>query len=518
VNVICSKNLIIVVWCIELGGDFMLKQEILTNLNLGDRVAENEKDSLNEYFVETIEWSRLIRDEIDIIKGSKGSGKSAIYVNIDNRKKEFLKNGIIVCEAENPTGTSAFSKIFENPDITIDKLRDIWKLYLISLIYNSVGRAIGTVGRLFNKRYRQLHRDLISARIIPIGYGLNAIFNKAYDSIINAEVVTTENGVSYDPLSGVPTFYRKIEKRNAGVDIKQRAISLDSIINDMSKILDGSKKKIWIVFDRLDVLLESNKALEILALKALFRMYSDIRMLKNVKMKIFIRDDIWKKITIDGYIEASHLTKETTIEWNKNRLLNLIISRFISNKVICENYGVSKAEIDVSFDKQERLFYRIFPERVDTGTNKSKTFDWIINRITDGLGNCTPRETIHFIQELRNEQMQQISRGEDKSESDCLFARNIFQDAFNKVSKEKMEKVLFAEYPLLRPYIEAFSGLHAEYTKDKIIELLKPISGSEDTIEELSRIGFIAFSKTSGTFKIARLYHPCLEIRLGKED
>lgn len=51
----------------------------LTGVSFGDRVAENESSRLSRYFVKTAEWNSLLGGDVDVIFGSKGSGKSALY-------------------------------------------------------------------------------------------------------------------------------------------------------------------------------------------------------------------------------------------------------------------------------------------------------------------------------------------------------------------------------------------------------------------------------------------------------
>ena len=53
--------------------------ELLKILSFGARVAEKETSELAKYFVETDQWSRIFHGEIDVIRGGKGAGKSAIY-------------------------------------------------------------------------------------------------------------------------------------------------------------------------------------------------------------------------------------------------------------------------------------------------------------------------------------------------------------------------------------------------------------------------------------------------------
>lgn len=57
----------------------MDKLELLQTVKFGERIAEEELEYLQKYFVQTEDWRRLYSGEVDVIYGSKGSGKSALY-------------------------------------------------------------------------------------------------------------------------------------------------------------------------------------------------------------------------------------------------------------------------------------------------------------------------------------------------------------------------------------------------------------------------------------------------------
>jgi hypothetical protein len=67
--------------------------EVLRNPNIGRRVAEEEKDQLAAYFVETDQWRRIYSGDVDIVYGAKGSGKSAIYSILLDRQSDLFDSG-----------------------------------------------------------------------------------------------------------------------------------------------------------------------------------------------------------------------------------------------------------------------------------------------------------------------------------------------------------------------------------------------------------------------------------------
>ncbi len=161
--------------------------------------------------------------------------------------------------------------------------------------------------------------------------------------------------------------------------------------------------KLWIVLDRLDVAFAESASLEANALRALFRAYLDLAGLDNISLKIFLRDDIWKRITESGFREASHITKDIRLTWNSQSLLNLIIRRALHNDGLREFYGVDAASVLSDSTQQKELFYRIFPAksirelaslRLSTGCSHAHETQ-PDKRHPENLFTCCQRRAIH---------------------------------------------------------------------------------------------------------------------------
>lgn len=88
--------------------------ELLKSISFGAPVAEDEISDLANYFVQTDQWDRISRGEIDIVRGDKGAGKSAIYSLLVTRTDQFFDQRILLIPAERPRGATVFR------DLTID--------------------------------------------------------------------------------------------------------------------------------------------------------------------------------------------------------------------------------------------------------------------------------------------------------------------------------------------------------------------------------------------------------------
>ena len=117
-------------------------QSVLRTLSFGQRIAEEERDYLANYFVETDQWRRMYSGDVDIVYGAKGSGKSALYFLLLDRSDSFERSGIRLSSypGENPRGTPVFRDLTTEPPASEREFVALWKLYILSLLGREVLR------------------------------------------------------------------------------------------------------------------------------------------------------------------------------------------------------------------------------------------------------------------------------------------------------------------------------------------------------------------------------------------
>jgi hypothetical protein len=365
-----------------------IKRDILRNLSFGDQVAEEEREALKQYFVRTHAWERIYNGDIDIIYGPKGSGKSALYVLIQEHTDELFDRRVLLVSAESPRGAPAFKDLETDPPTSEREFTSIWKLYFLSLL----ARAFRDFG-INNASSAEIERLLEEQGLLP---EQNTTFGSILRSVRNyvsrmMRPSSVEGGVTVDPATGAPTFAGKILFEEPDIETQRRGFtSIDEMLSKASVALDNAAYDAWIMIDRLDVAFDESSELERNALRALFRTYRDLRGLIRLKLKIFIRTDIWKRITEDGFREATHLSRDTHIAWDKPSIQNLIVRRLINNQAVVQAYSVNKEEVISSAEMQERLFARVFPTQVEIGKKQSTTIDWLLRRTSDGTNKSQP--------------------------------------------------------------------------------------------------------------------------------
>jgi hypothetical protein len=268
----------------------MNKIDLLSALRFGARVAEDEVDDLDHYFVETDQWNRIYGGEVDVVYGAKGSGKSAIYALINRRANDLFDRQILLAPAETPRGATAFSDLVTDPPPNEHAFITLRKLYFVCLIAEKIREY-----ELGGPKRRALLSVLEGTGLLPKEFTLFTLLRavKAYVArAMNRDAASVEHVISYDLANGVPTLSRKVTFKSADYEPSARSIPADDLLRSADGILQESGYKIWIVIDRLDVAFVESRGLERNALRALFRVYNDMRSLKSVNLKIFVRNDI----------------------------------------------------------------------------------------------------------------------------------------------------------------------------------------------------------------------------------
>lgn len=496
----------------------MEKRKVLQKSNFGERVAEDESSELEKYFVETDHWARTYRGEVDAIYGPKGSGKSALYSLLIQRTDQLFDQGIMVVSAEKPRGTPVFKDLQQDPPTSEAEFVGLWKLYFLTLIHSMLRQYEAK-----SEAAIKVDDYLTRAGLVEPSWNLSLVLKGVFDYVRSyfRPPKTVEGKIQIDQTTGLPTgFGGKISfteptRNAAGV------VSVDFLLGEGNKALSDLDFKLWILLDRLDVAFAETPELEENALRALFRVYLDIMDLEHISPKVFLRTDIWNRITRSGFREASHITRHITIRWDTNSLINLVIRRVLKNHYVVKAYQVEPDDILGSTEMQFELFYRIFPDQVDVGPNKSRTFDWILTRTMDGTKQPAPREIIHFLNSARDAQLRQHEIGTMEEEGEELFSRTALREALPDVSKVRLQQTLYAEYPNLRKYVEAMRGektLQHPRSLGRIWNL-KP-SEAVGVADQLVEVGFFEprGTKADPQYWVPFLYRDAAEMVQGTAD
>ena len=78
----------------------MPKGNFLSELTIGDAIAENEFQTLGDYYLRTDQFGRASRGEVNLVVGRKGAGKTALFSQLRNEKRANVSNIVVDLKPE----------------------------------------------------------------------------------------------------------------------------------------------------------------------------------------------------------------------------------------------------------------------------------------------------------------------------------------------------------------------------------------------------------------------------------
>ena len=493
---------------------------LLNSIDLGAPVAEQD-NRLYEARIETGAFTDLFTDRVDIIPGTKGSGKTALYRLVSEfRKPLLLQTGTVILTGVEAAGDpvfQAFKQKFES--LSEMEFENFWRVYFVALILehfikNEEHKALLKNAQPQVKHFIERCRIAYIPEInnsVSLRDLAEAVLKRIKLKLFNYEQAT--DGASVTLLSVEPS---DSETKPTTGEQGHAPIFLNEIHASLLKVLTVAGVKIWIMLDRLDEVFPRRTKLERTALRALLRTTRNFPSY-SIRIKLFLRDDIFESVLLgkDGFTALSHIEarKAPTLSWGKKELQLLIVKRFAANARIRAAYGINARQIaDNDMQCADEVFNKMFSAQVATGKNQTNTLQWICNHCQDGRGVITPRDVIDLLEFAIKAQVMNLRRG--ASLTPAIIGPQAFKDALVELSKKKCRTYLEAEFPEFWPSIKKFENSKAEHC-DKTLQRLLGDKWA-DVVEDLTAIGFIQKRPLKNAYVIPFIFRAGLNIRQGK--
>src|SRR5208283_5763866 len=100
----------------------------LASINLGASNAENEMRDLGDYYLETDEYQRALRGEAQIIAGRKGSGKTALFVQLRDKLRRNKQTVVLDLKPEG-------FQLLKFKDVIMERLQQGMKEHTITAFW-----------------------------------------------------------------------------------------------------------------------------------------------------------------------------------------------------------------------------------------------------------------------------------------------------------------------------------------------------------------------------------------------
>ena len=302
---------------------------LLSRLSVGDPMAENEFQSLGHYYVQTDEYGRALRGEVNLMVGRKGTGKTALFSQVRNKKRENRKNIVIDLKPEG-------YQLLKLKEEVLDYLSAGAKSHLISafwefLLYLEICYKILEKDRDVHLRDSSLYEGYKQLKVL---YDENAIGTKGDFS---ERLLALSERIAYSYAFA----YSETHETRLTTDQVTKLIHSQNIVELRKSIADYLRKKdeIWLLFDNLDKGWSplGLKSGDIIILRCLLDAARTIQKdLSRDKIRfhsvIFIRNDVYQ-LLMD---ESPDFGKESraSLDWSDADLLREFLrKRLVYNEL-----------------------------------------------------------------------------------------------------------------------------------------------------------------------------------------
>lgn len=500
-------------------------QGILENINLGSSVAEFD-DILNVARVDTSAFSDIYRDNVDLIPGTKGSGKTALFrIFVDFLPDNLLESRkVVIAHGVQKEGDSVFHAYQDKFEkLSEDDFVNFWCIYLTSLAHEQFIK--GERYQSYLKKAKNeitAFRNACAAAKIPeikskktlsevLDWTLNAL--QSFKPSITYKDPNTGGEFQLD-IFGQPKEEKK-RKKGSNIPIP---IYITQVKITLEAVLKKSKLNVWLMIDKLDEIFPRRSPLESRALRGLLKVMR-IFMSPEIRVKVFLRDDMLENILSsgEGFTALTHVTarQADTLRWSEDQILTFVVKRLFSNEMLCQYCHIDTERLHASVNYQKECFTKVFPVTVHKGVNQSSTIRWIYSRTQDGRGVVTPRDVLDLITTARQKQLNTCLADVTGSSQDIIGSASIVY-ALEELSKKKRKTYLEAEFPHMWPKIAKLIGGKTEYTKNALQKIYG--KGTEKIIEDIVSLGVLKprVKNKIDSYWIPYLYRKGLEVSQGK--
>lgn len=303
----------------------------LKRLDLGATSAENEMRDLADYYLETDQYLKSLRGEAHLVVGRKGSGKSAIFLQIRDREREVNRSKNIVLDLK-PDGFKLV-KFKERILSFLEKgtyqhtITAFWEyVLLLEICYKILekDKQRHIHDHLLFEGYRKLS-DLYKVE----GYDVEGDFSERMSGLM--EKVYTDYQARYGNRKNIRLSSNQVTELLHKHDVRK-------LQSELIKYMEN-KGSLWLLFDNIDKGwptsgLEHEDLLIIRALidatRKIEREFSRKNLIINTI--VFLRNDVYELLVR----ETSDRGKEASVilDWTDPDLLReLVRLRIVSNEL-----------------------------------------------------------------------------------------------------------------------------------------------------------------------------------------
>ncbi|SIT35646.1 conserved hypothetical protein [Paraburkholderia ribeironis] len=311
----------------------------LQSLTFGDPTAENEMTTLGAYYLRTDQFHRALRGEVNLVVGRKGSGKTALFLQLRDRVRADKRNVIVDLKPEG---------------YQLIKLKEDLLSYLSAGTRQHLITAFCEYLLLLDVTYKVLEKDRVTHKHNHEIYDLYLDLEQPY----KVENFSAEGDFSERLLnlsSRIASEYR--EKFGYSSEIKLSTKDVTSLVyahdiralgEKLSNYLE-TKQSVWILFDNLDKGWNTGGVDEIDAIVLRCLVEAGRKIERDIRKRdhtfhcvVLIRNDVYKHLMKSSADYGKDM--RAVLDWtDPDMLREMLRLRLVS--------GIDGIDRDVSFEQ-----------------------------------------------------------------------------------------------------------------------------------------------------------------------
>lgn len=469
--------------------DTAYRKRIIESLKFPEVDAANPRQNLRDLFQRTADFDRFLDDTTCLIRGRKGTGKTALYWLLLKHEKaaQELSRGRL----ERVTCLSGHGRFRGRPT------RDEFQAINQAIVHGSGSWEAIWRAYLFVRMYKE--NIAILQRLRRIGK------NNKFSPLLSI-LSTLQKG---DNWQSEDTHMLIQMATDAALNLLAK-----DALNTINEQLHKNRQTFWFLYDDLDEdFLEKGKVRE-QALIGLFQLVqaSDARRLTAIHFKIFLREDIWSRLIFDN---KSHLNgRDIILKWTRADFLRLALRQAFQSaefKDIVDRFSPAESIDQADEETIERALQLLWGGRREQNLKSKYVSRWVYDRLTDSSETTFPRSLNNLLTtakeyELKTYKGQQLP-------ADRLLRSKSLNEGLLEASAKRCDDMR-EEYPELRPFFDALVNVEIIVSESKlqaiwqetVREILSTFKDFVDFLLSIGLIGLAQLQEKEQGYRFAEIY------------
>ena len=457
---------------------------IIESLKFPEVNAADPKQDLSLLFQRTADFERFLDDTTCLVRGRKGTGKTALYWLLLKHRNvaQQLAHGRL----ESAVCLSGHGRFRESRP-SRDEFR---------VINQELGN--GETWEAFWRAYLLLRA--FQEKCFKFPRGKKGEKFSDFKNILNS----------------LPGENWKYEHTQVLIQLSSEShlilLATDAldIINEQAK---KESKTLWFLYDDLDEDFPEKGEVRQQALTGLFQLIQacDARRLTAIRFKIFLREDIWSRLNFDN---KSHFNgRDLLLQWTRVDFLRLALRQANQSKDfkdLVDRFSPVESIDQANEEAIDRALELLWGSRRRRGSKAKYVSRWVYERLTDSSGTTFPRSLSLLLQGAKEQELAYKGQTSVQPPTDRLLRAKSLDKGLEDASRERCDAIK-EEYPDLRNFFDSLEAVSALPSKEELQQIWQETAAEviptfDEFADFLGQIGIAQWREKEQCYGFADIY------------